>query len=384
MKNTNSDIMTGANGARDGMSSSAVYSARSGLVWLILVCAVLGGCGDADGVKAQSAQVDALFAPFTSGVQPGAAVMIIRDGEILHQAGYGYANLDEQQPIRSNTAFRLASVSKQFTAMAVMVLEEDGALSYDDPVSKYLPQLAPYEGVTIRHLLTHTGGLPEYYESIDTESSQPTNADALRLLGEMDEAVFAPGEQYEYSNPGYDMLAPLVEAASGMEFPVFMKQRVFEPAGMHASLIHDHRPPEIPHRALGYAPAGDGFALDDFDPLNGIVGSGGMYSTLQDFFAWDQALYGSAPVSRQSIQTAFTPMKLADGTSTDYGFGWRVDEYQGRRRVRHGGSWVGFRTHIARYPESRFSIVILSNRADFQPAEYIDPITDIYLGGGAD
>ncbi|HZW59961.1 MAG TPA: serine hydrolase domain-containing protein [Woeseiaceae bacterium] len=350
------------------------------LACMLLAALAGSGCTERAAAPNRSQQVDALFAPLRSGVQPGAAVMVIKDGEVVHRAGYGYANLDALEPMQADTMVRLASVSKQFTAMAIMVLAEQGALRYDDPVSRYLPELSAYPGVTVRHLLTHTGGLPDYYDTIDTGTSLPTNADALRLLGEMAAPVFPPGERFEYSNPGYDMLAPLVEAASGMEFAAFMKERVFAPAGMTHALIHDHRPPVIAHRALGYEPEGGDFVLDDFDPLNGIVGSGGMYASLEDFLAWDEALYGSSLVSRETIDKAFTAMRLNDGSTTDYGFGWRIDDYRGQRRLRHGGSWVGFRTHIARIPAHRFTIVILSNRGDFQPETYIDPISDIYLG----
>jgi CubicO group peptidase (beta-lactamase class C family) len=326
-----------------------------------------------------SRKVDALFASLNDGLQPGAAVMVIRDGEIVHQAGYGYANLEQQAPITADSAFRLASVSKQFTAMAVMVLAQEGSLSYDDPVSRYLPALVPYDGVTIRHMLTHTSGLPEYYDVIDSSAGMPRNADALDLLGTIAEPAFAPGERYEYSNPAYDMLAPLVEAVSGKDFPTFMRERVFAPAGMHSSFIFDYTEPAIPNRVTGYEPNGAGFKLNDYDPLNHIVGSGGMYSTLNDFFRWDQLLYSENLVSRAALDEAFTPAQLSNGESTDYGFGWRIDEYKGQRRVRHGGSWVGFRTHIARYPDAGLSIVILSNRADFDPESYVDSITGIYL-----
>lgn len=350
------------------------------------VWAALSACGternSASGVAAQSAEVDALFAPLTQGIQPGAAVMVIRDGDILHQSGYGYADLERRILIGADSAFRLASVSKQFTAMAIMVLAESGEFAYDDPVSRYLPQLTPYEGVTIRHLLTHTGGLPEYYDVIDSVSGRPTNADALSLLGQMAHADFVPGERYEYSNPGYDMLAPLVEAVSGMEFADFMRDRVFVPAGMQHSLIYDHTGPVVAERVFGYKPDGDGYVLNDDDPLNGIVGSGGVYSTLKDFYQWDQALYSERLVGSAALEQAFTPAVLNSGDTCDYGFGWRIDNYEGRRRLRHGGSWVGFRTHIARYPDDRFAIVILSNRADFRPEDYVDPITDIYLGDG--
>ncbi len=326
-----------------------------------------------------SAKVDALFAPLTDGLQPGAAVMVILGGDIVHQAGYGYANIEQQTPITADSAFRLASVSKQFTAMAVMVLAEDGRLSYDDPVGRYLPALAPYDGVTIRQMMTHTSGLPEYYDVIDTSAGMPSNADALELLGTIAAPAFAPGERYEYSNPAYDMLAPLVESVSGQDFATFMRESVFAPAGMQNSFIFDHTEPDIPNRVTGYEPDGAGFQLNDYDALNHIVGSGGMYSTLNDFFRWDQVLYSEGLVSRATLDEAFTPAQLNNGESTDYGFGWRIEEYKGQRRVRHGGSWIGFRTHIARYPEAGLSIVILSNRADFDPESYVDPITDIYF-----
>jgi CubicO group peptidase (beta-lactamase class C family) len=324
--------------------------------------------------------VDTLFAPLTAGLQPGAAVMVIRDGRVVHQAGYGYADLANRVPITPASAFRLASVSKQFTAMAVTLLAESDALDYDDPVSRWLPELAPYEGLTVRHLMTHTGGLPEYYDVIDTSSGLPTNADALALLGQMATGDFAPGERFAYSNPGYDMLVPLIEAASGMNFARFMRERLFEPIGMRQALIFDYTRPEVPGRVMGYEPDDDGFSLNDDHPLNGIVGSGGMYATLGDFYHWDQALYGETLARRAAIDEAFAPAMLNSGEAVDYGFGWRLDDYNGLRRVRHGGSWVGFRTHIARYPDARFSVVILSNRADVDPESYIDPITDIFLG----
>lgn len=360
---------------------------RRGLVIgvVVAVSAMLAAAANtgADAVAVKSGQVDALFQPFTVGVQPGAAVLVINDGEIEHQAGYGYANLEQRVPIDRNSSFRLASVSKQFTAMAIMVLAANGVLSYDDPVSRFLPALEPYAGVTVRHLMTHTGGLPDYYDRIDIESGRPDNADALALLSEIARPDFAPGERHEYSNAGYDMLANLVEAASGMPFAAFMRERVFLPAGMRGALIRDQTNPRIANRVLGYAPAGDDFALNDDHALNGIVGSGGMYATLEDFHSWIEALRPGALVDAAALEEAFTPAALRNGERIGYGFGWRIDHDDGRRRLRHGGSWVGFRSHIAHYPDDRLSIVILSNRADFRAEDYVDAIAGIWLGGGS-
>lgn len=352
------------------------------LLLLILASLVSGACGKSQhSNESTGSEVDALFSQFTQGVQPGITVAIIRDGKVLHEASFGYADIEKKVPITTNTAFRLASVSKQFAAMAIMILEEDGRLSYDDPIGKYVPELGVYEDVTIRHLLQHTGGLPDYYDVIDSSAGMPTNQDAAELLGKIAHADFAPGERYEYSNPGYDMLGPIVAAASGMSFADFVEQRIFVPSGMKNSLVYDDSLLEVRNRAFGYEPDDDGFKANDYDPLNTIIGSGSIYSTINDLIQWDKALYGEALVSQKTLDLAFTSGTNNSGESLDYGFGWGIDSFAGHKRVRHGGSWVGFRTHIARIPDLKFTVIMLSNRADMDPESYVDRITGIYLDG---
>lgn len=324
--------------------------------------------------------VDDLFSAYEQGVQPGVAVAVVQDGKLVLERAYGYADIGAQTPITAGTAFDLASVSKQFGAMAIMLLEEEGKLSYDDTIGKYVPELKVYDGVTIRHLLLHTGGLPDYYDVIDTTSGMPTNQDAAELLGKMAKADFAPGERYEYSNSGYDMLGPIVASASGMRFADFVRERIFISSGMNSSYVHDDRLPEIPNRARAYAPSGDGFVPDYENPLNAIVGSGSIFSTLNDLVRWDEVLYTDKLVSAETLELAFTSGTTNNGESLEYGFGWRIDEYAGYKQLRHGGSWVGFRSHIARIPERRFTVILLSNRADFEPEDYVDTITELYLG----
>jgi CubicO group peptidase (beta-lactamase class C family) len=349
----------------------------------------LAGCSPGtEHASSASDRLDDLFSPLQKGTQPGVAVMVVHNGKVLHQKGYGYADIKRKIPISAQTAFRLGSVSKQFTAMAIMQLAEQGKLGYDDLIGDYVPELAVYKGVTIRHLLTHTGGLPEYYDDIDVTHGMPSNADAAALLGEMASPVFPPGERYEYSNPGYDMLANVVTAASGVDFVEFSQQNIFAPLHMDSTTIHDHTQPVIQNRALGYDPDGDGFKLNDEDPLNGIVGSGGVYSTLEDMYKWDQALYGETLVSKKTLQEAFTSATNNAGEPIDYGFGWRIDEYKGERRIWHTGSWIGFRARFVRFPDIGLSIVMLSNRGDLGAVlnddvensyEKIEKIADIYL-----
>ena len=204
------------------------------------------------GAGAVERLLDDNFAGYSERGEPGVAAMVIENGAIRLQRTYGVADIQRRNPITPDTAFRLASVSKQFAAMAVMIVAEDGKLDYDDPVSRFVPELAPYEGVTVRNLLQHTGGLPDYYDVIDTSKGMPTNEDAARLLGELASPEFPPGDRYAYSNPGYDMLGPLVEAAAGKPFVLFVKERIFDAAGMTASLVHDHNLPFVANRATGY------------------------------------------------------------------------------------------------------------------------------------
>ena len=345
----------------------------------ILICAI-SNLALADG----DARVDALFAYLDQGIRPGAAVLVVRDGKILHQRGYGYANLGTKEHITPQSAFRLASVSKQFTAMGIARLVDQGKLGLDDLVSRYVPQLAAFPGITIRHLLTHTSGLPDYYDVIDTSAwvargEIPGNADVMAYEGGMGKPLFAPGERYEYSNPAYEALPLVIEAVTGMPFREYMAKEVFGPAGMRHSLIHDDTRPAIPNRVLGYSQTETGFEPDDDDPLNGITGSGGQYSTLEDFFAWDQALYTDRLVSAAMLRQIFTSAKLNNGEETGYGLGWMLDTYHGQRRQHHTGSWVGFRTAIERYPDLHFTVVVLGNFEQFEAEQAADQVADLYL-----
>lgn len=369
----------------------AIFTWHSGrltdlAILALLVCGLSFNtqAGDSSETGERSDQVDKLFSTFTAGIQPGAAVMVIRDGVIVHSRGYGYANLAEKTAITPTSAFRLASVSKQFTAMAIALLADNGKLNYSDPVAKYVPALSIYKDVTIRHLLTHTSGLPDYYDEFDASAwvekgKIPSNADVMAYEGLINKPLFRPGDKYEYSNPAYEALPLIVETVSGQDFATFMKTSVFEPIGMSGSLIHDHHRPQINQRVLGYSEIDDGYELNDDSPLNGITGSGGQYSSLADFYHWDQALYGDSLVSEDTMKQVFTRARLNDGEEIDYGFGWRLDSYKGHDRIAHSGSWVGFRTAISRYPELGLTIVVLSNRAEYDPSAASDKIADIYL-----
>jgi CubicO group peptidase (beta-lactamase class C family) len=303
---------------------------------------------------------------------PGIAVMVIRDGVVVFAEGYGLADLETGRPITRTTPFRLASVTKQFTCMAILRLAENGRLSLDDAASDYVPSLERFgRGVTIRHLMQHTSGLPEYYAELErleyklpSADNDPllTAIDASKLFESWGEPLFKPGEQYAYSNPGYEQLALIIETASGQTFGEYLRDSILEPAVMRTAVVRDRPEVVIPERAVGYARSREGGyrELDDH-PGNWIVGAGGLYASLDDFYFWDRALSEYTLVSEEMQAQAIQPVTLNDGKVSNYGFGWGIDEYEGRPRYSHGGSWVGFRTHIARYPADRVTIVVLSN-----------------------
>jgi N-acyl-D-aspartate/D-glutamate deacylase len=331
---------------------------------------------------APSNAVDAMFAEVASTETPGAAIIVIKDGKVLQKSAYGMADIERSVPFETDTSTRLGSVSKQFTAMAIMLLEEEGKLDYDDPITRFLPELSRFgDGITIRNLLNHTGGLPDYYDVMVevTGVERPLTRHALDTYAAWGEPQFSPGERYEYSNPGYELLALIVERASGEVFGDFVEARIFAELGMTKSVVLDDRHPQLAKRAYGYRIDGDGFALNDDDPLNYIVGSGGIYSTVEDLYLWDQALYGENLVGKMTLERAFSPTRLNSGEFFPYGFGWRFDEHLGRKRIAHGGSWVGFRTFIGRYVDDRFGVIVVTNLAEAQPEALADTIAAFYF-----
>lgn len=323
-----------------------------------------GGTFDADSVAA----IDAALGEFDVQGSPGAAVMVTDSGEVVFEKGYGYTDVSGSEALGRATPFRLGSVTKQFTTMAIMILAERGALGYDDPAMETLPEIGRFgPEITIRHLMTHTSGLPDYYEVLDDRLEAPsvdedplfTTVDAVATYLDWGELEAVPGEQYEYSNPAYELLALIVERASGQTYAQFLSENIFTPAGMTTAVVRDRPDVKIPGRAIGYYAKDGEWMEDDDHVLNWMVGAGGVYASLDDMRMWDQALANNAIVSAKTLAEAYSPMTLNDGSTSWYGFGWRISE--DRQTVGHGGSWVGFRTKFVRSLSTGVSLIILAN-----------------------
>lgn len=341
---------------------------HTGLVAILALLAAfaiaLGGCAGGARSMSNASAIDAIMQAYRGDV-PGASVLVIRDGKAIVRKGYGLANLEDREAATSATNYRLASVTKQFTAAAILLLAEDGRLSIDDRMRQWLPSLpAATDAITIRQLLTHTGGLIDYEDLMPaTQATQLRDSDVLHLLETTERLYFTPGTHYRYSNGGYSMLALIVEKASGLRFEDFLKQRIFEPLGMENTLAYVNGGPPVPHRAYGYSESATGWARTDQSTTSAVLGDGGIYSSIDDLARWDAALYDDRLLGDASRKLAFTAWTRTDDAEVAYGFGWRITG----ESLWHSGESIGFRNVIVRYPQRHLSVIILSNRNDPEP-----------------
>ncbi len=343
------------------------------LLVLFLVC-ILNLASLAQDPRA--ARFDSLFNEAFQKDEFNGNVLVAENGKVIYQRSFGLADWKTGAKLNNESIFELASVSKQFTAMGIMILANEGKLSLDDSLRKFFPEL-PYTGVKVRHLLHHTGGLPDYMDFFGSQWDSgkiANNKDIIRLFAEHKPAiVFAPGEKWEYSNTGYAILASISEKVSGKSFPVFLKERIFEPLGMKRTLVFGRRIEKtVPDNyAFGYvyAPVSKTYVLPDVDPrfrtlvytLDGIQGDGTVNSTTGDLFKWHQALNTEKLVPRKMIEEAFTSGTVVSG-GTGYGFGWGLSNSKTYGKfASHSGGWPGYSTYIERSLEDDRMFVILQN-----------------------
>jgi CubicO group peptidase (beta-lactamase class C family) len=325
--------------------------------------------------------IDALFADFTQTNAPGAAVMVIKDGKPVFAKAYGLANVAEKIPCATNTNFRLASVTKQFTAMSILILADRGNLSLDDKLPKFFPEFPAYgKEITIRHLLTHTSGLLDYENVMPANLEIPlSDRDVLWLLMRQNHLKFSPGEKFDYSNTGYSFLALIVETVSGKKFAAFLRENIFIPLGMTNTLAYEAGISAVPHRAFGYAKTKDGFEFSDQSLTSAVLGDGGIYSSVAELFKWDQSLYTEKLVSKKMLDDAFTVhSRKSDFDGSGYGFGWYIGEHRGVKRIWHYGSTCGFSTEINRYPEKQLTVIVLTNRRNAKIEDASRKLADLF------
>ena len=351
--------------------------------------------------------IDHILTADTANNQPGVAALVKKDGQILFSKGYGLRKLGAPEKVDSHTNFRMASCTKQFTAMGIMLLVHDGKLRYDELLTEVFPDFPSYgKNITIRNLLNHTSGLPDYEELMEkvekakgprwSPAHQIQDAEVLDLLKHQTTGKFAPGTSWAYSNSGYVVLGLIIAKVSGTSYREFLHARIFVPLHMDHTLAYQQGINEVSDRAYGNTREASSFEQTDQSSTSATLGDGGIYSNVDDLSKWDDALRKHTLLSAAEMQPAFTPVKLADGSHphwplepdddnlapgkpVEYGFGWFLDPYTGHARVWHTGSTMGFRTVIQRFTNDHLTIILLCNRTDLDPKALSERIAATYF-----
>lgn len=353
-------------------SKTLQWTASLLLTALLMWCAVLQAAP-----PDRATEIDKLMSTLFDREQFNGAVLVAEKGEIIYRKAFGKANFQTGADFTPDTPSNIGSVTKQFTAVGIMILAERKKLSYDDPVSKYLPELsrsAHFSKITLRDLLTHTSGIPDYGD-LGIDDSGLDQKGLIAALLKKEDALAKPGLKYRYSNPGYALLGIVVERVSDKRFDEFMEQEIFKPAGMNNTFVYESHGKKNAQTAVGYGQFGQ---VDDGGPT-AIPGDGGIYSTVVDLFRWDQALYTDRFVLQSALVEAFSPGKVEEGTST-YGFGWNIATETGNKYLWHQGNNAGFRAFIGRRLADRVTVIMLTNKGNSKRLDINAAIQNILAG----
>lgn len=325
--------------------------------------------------------IDEILAPYDHADVPGASVMVLSHGKPVYQRAFGSADLEAHTAATLHTDYRLASLSKAFTAMSIMLLVKDGKLHYDDRLVDVLPGAPAYaRDVRISHLLTHTSGLVDYEDFVpDSQTAQLNDDDVLKLMHRTDSLNFAPGSAYHYSNSAYVLLGLIVAHASGMPFPKFLHDRIFAPLHMDSTVAYVKGASTVPQRAFGYTGDSSGhFTRTDQSSTSATLGDGGIYTSVLDMVKWNDALDHAKLVDAATMHRAWSPTPLTNGSANGYGYGWFVATVNGELQLRHHGESTGFTNGILKYPGRDLTIIVLTNRTGGAPWDIADRIATLF------
>jgi CubicO group peptidase (beta-lactamase class C family) len=371
------------------MSSEQVKMIRAGvLLFVVIGSSVAQDAATADknlALQDLHDRVDKVFAKWDSTATPGCALSVIKDGQIIYKRGYGIADLDHDIPISPETVFHVASISKQFTAAAIVLLVQERKISLDDDVHKYIPELPDFGvPITIRQLIYHTSGLRDQWELLGLAGWRYsldliTDDDVLELVSRQKELNFKPGDQHVYCNTGYTLLAQIVKRVSGQSLREFTARRIFIPLGMKNTHFRDDHAEIVKHIAYGYidASGGNGYRLSvtNFD----TVGATSLMTTVEDLALWDENFYHPRVGGPELVEQQLQRGKLNSGKQLEYAFGLEHGTYRGLRTVDHGGADAGYRADLVRFPEQHFSVACLCNKGEINPSGLTRDVADIYL-----
>ena len=308
---------------------------------------------------------------------PGVGIVVLRDGKIIKEKGYGLANLEHKVAVTPETVFQSGSVGKMFTAALVVLLAEDGKLKLDDPISRHLANTPKaWEAITIRHLLTHTSGLGDPYASLDFRKDY--SDEELIALEATIPVLSAPGERWAYSNMGYHLLGFICNKAGEKFYGDQLRERIFAPLGMSTRIISESD--IVPHRAAGYELVKGVLKNQAWvAPRLNTTADGSLYLTAHDLALWDIAMNGNKILSDKIKTASWTPVTLNDGTTASYGYGWQLEPVNGHRTISHSGSWQGFKSMISRFVDDKLTVIVLANSAAARPGKLVNLVASVYV-----
>jgi len=344
---------------------------------VILILSVLS-CGEKNSLERS---IDNIFKEFQTNSTPGVSVAVVKDGKLIYQKGFGFLDLDSKVAIESKTNFRLASITKQFTALSVLLLEDEKKLFLEDTLTKFFPTFPSYGNrITIKNMLQHTSGLIDYEDYVDkSDTVQLKDKDVLQILMNQDSTYFEPGTKHQYSNSGYAILALLVERLSDLSFAEFLKEKIFNPLNMENSIAYEKGISEVHNRAFGYARTDSGFVFSDQNLTSAVLGDGGIYSSTVDLIKWDEEVNSSTLLSKEKFNKVFQKGKNIKGEEFDYGFGWRLDPYKNIYRPYHTGGTCGFSNIYMKLPKFDLTIIVLINIRNYDARGYAEKIADLFI-----
>ncbi len=343
------------------LRKTAVYLTLTAISTL-MSCSTISSENETDKGAEKFNEIDQLLTSYYDKGEFNGTVLISENDSVIFKKAFGYADYQAEVKLKNSTSFGLASVSKQFTAMGIMILEKQNKLSYTDNLAKYFPEFPDYaDQVSIEHLMTHTSGIADYFYDLQAYQPGLSNSDIFDMLINRESLEFTPGENFSYSNSGYILLSMIIEKISGVSFGEFMKTSVFEPLNMSQTFVHDESESQKPEYARGHDSDGTSCAYFSY-----TTGDAGIYSSTEDLFKWEQALYTEKLVSSAAIEKAYTSFELNSGAESFYGYGWYNETNSYGKVVSHAGGGSGYRTYIERHLDKKNSIIILTNRSDYK------------------
>ncbi len=341
------------------------------IAFLLLITFIVSCNQEKEESLTTTQQLDILFQHYVDTSGFSGNILVADSSGMVYTRAVGYQHATEEVPMQPNTAFYLASLSKHIHAMGILYLVDQGRLSLEDTLAQYLPDMPAADSITIQQLLTHTHGIPDYYNFMVSFPPGLTNTDVLEAIREVDSLLFEPGTQFSYGNSGYTLLTTIAAQVSGQRYADFMQETFFDSIGMEHTVIFDEEADSIQNRAVAVNTQGK---ADNYQFRT--VGGGGIFSTAEDLYKWDRALYSGKYIRPETLQAAYSPVRLSDGSSHPYGFGWFTNS-ENPNFIYHTGELNGFRNYIGRWLDEQKVVIMLSNNQREAPQELIEAVYQI-------